>query len=195
LVLKKRGKLILIYILAGIVIFTAGILFAPLIGEKGYQIKKWISKPLIPPQGMRMVRLYFSSPDEEYLSPQEREIVTSPQMIEEIKEIMEELIKGPEDVSLSPTLPPETKVRAVFVKDEYIYIDLNFSSGKKHPGGSTGELLTIYSIVNTLLVNFPSQSKVQILIQGKSVETLAGHIDIREPLDKRMDLIKEIPES
>ncbi|MEA1964332.1 MAG: GerMN domain-containing protein [Candidatus Aerophobetes bacterium] len=190
----KKGR-ILIYILAGIVIFTAGILFAPLIRERGYQIKKWISKPFISPPGMRVVKLYFSSPDEKYLSPQEREIVASSQITEEIKEVMEELIKGPEGASLSPTLPQDTKVRAVFVKDENIYVDLDFSSGKKHPGGSTGELLTIYSIVNTLLVDFPSQSRVQILIQGKPEETLAGHIDIREPLDKRMDLIKEASES
>jgi len=195
LVFKKKGKLILIYILVGIVIFAAGILFAPLIIKRGYQIKKWISKPFVAPQGMRVIRLYFSSPDEKCLFPQEREIIVSSQMTEEIKEVMEELIKGPEDSSLSLTLPSETAVRNVFVKGECIYVDLDFSLSKKHPGGSTGELITVYSVVNTLLVNFPSQSKVQILIQGKPAETLAGHIDIREPLGKRMDLVKEISES
>jgi len=98
--------------------------------------------------------------------------------------ILEELIKGPTNSSLSPTLPSQTEVRALYI------MDFSSSLKEKHPGGSTGELLTVYSIVDTLLANFPSQSRVQILIQGQPRETLAGHIDIREPLSKNTDIIR-----
>ena len=62
-------------------------------------------------------------------------------------------------------------------------------SAIKHPGGSMQELLTVYSLVNTLLVNLPTASAVQILIDGREADTLAGHVDLRRPLRKNEALI------
>lgn len=186
---KKRTRRFLIYALIVVVVFVAGIIFAPLLQEKAYQLKEWFVKP--PPPEMKTVKLYFSEPKSEYLVYEERKIVASPEIIEEAKSILEELIKGPHDSSLSTTLPSETEVRAVYIRDNYLYIDFSSSLRDKHPGGSTGELLTVYSIVNTLLDNFPSQSYVQILIEGMPEETLAGHIDIRKPLGKNFDMVKK----
>ena len=186
---KKRIRRFLIYALIVVVVFVAGIIFAPLLQEKAYQLKEWFVKP--PPPEMKTVMLYFSEPKSEYLVYEERKIVASSEIIEEAKSILEELIKGPHDSSLSATLPPETEVRAAYMRDNYLYIDFSSSLRDKHPGGSTGELLTVYSIVNTLLDNFPSHSYVQILIEGMSEETLAGHIDIRKPLGKNFDMVKK----
>ncbi len=200
---KKRKKRILTYIVVGIVFFAAGALAVALLQGKGYQIKEWITslrekggqvkewitKPS-PPQEMKIVKLYFSDPAGEYLVPEERRIVASSQIEKEAKLILEELINGPKESSLNPTLPSETEIRAVYVKENCFYVDFSSSLKEKHPGGSTGELLTIYSIVNTLLDNFPSQSRVQILIQGEPAETLAGHIDIRNPLSKNFEVVK-----
>jgi len=187
---KKKRTRILIYILVGVVFFVAGVLVFPLLQEKGYQIKEWITKPS-PPQEMKIVKLYFSESTGERLVSEERKIIASPQIGQEAKLILKELIEGPKDSSLNPTLPSETQIRAVYVKDDCFYVDLSSSLKEKHPGGSTGELLTIYSIVNTLLENFPSQSQVQILIQGEPAETLAGHIDIRNPLSKNFSVVKQ----
>ncbi len=187
---KKKRTRILIYILVGVVFFAAGVLVVPLLQEKGYQIKEWITKPS-PPQEMKIVKLYFSESAGERLVSEERKIIASPQIGQEAKLILKELIEGPKDSSLNPTLPSETQIRAVYVKDDCFYVDFSSSLKEKHSGGSTGELLTIYSIVNTLLENFPSQSQVQILIQGKPAETLAGHIDIRNPLSKNFSVVKQ----
>lgn len=187
---KKKRTRILIYILVGVVFFAAGVLVVPLLQEKGYQIKEWITKPS-PPQEMKIVKLYFSESAGERLVSEERKIIASPQIGEEAKLILKELIEGPKDSSLNPTLPSQTEIRAVYVKDDCFYVDFSSSLKEKHPGGSTGELLTIYSIVNTLLENFPSQSQVQILIQGEPAETLAGHIDIRNPLSKNFSVVKQ----
>jgi len=184
-------KHLLMYILVGVAVFIAGIIFAPLIQEKGYQIKEWITKPSPPAPPLKEVELYFSSPEGKYLFPEERKIITSSEPAKEAKLILKELIKGPTDSSLSPTLPSQTEVRAVYTEGDCIYVDFSSSLSEKHPGGSTGELLTVYSIVNTLLANFPSQSRVQILIQGEPRETLAGHIDIKEPLDKNTEIVSE----
>lgn len=50
-------------------------------------------------------------------------------------------------------------------------------------GGSLQELLIVGSIVNTL-TEFNEIKKVQILIEGKRVETLLGHMDLSAPLER-----------
>ena len=92
------------------------------------------------------------------------------------------------------------------------YVDLSREAVTAHTGGSLDELLTIYTIVNaltsnlpavtsvqvlvdgkevdTLTVNLPAIGRVQILIDGKEADTLAGHIDLRRPLAKNLALVE-----
>ena len=44
----------------------------------------------------------------------------------------------------------------------------------------------MYTIVNALTVNLPAVSGVQVLVNGKEVDTLAGHVDLRRPLAKNL---------
>ena len=89
-----------------------------------------------------------------------------------------------------PTLsavPPGTQLRSLFVGehgDAYVNLSREFSSA--HQGGSLNELLTVYTIVNALTVNLPAVTSVQVLIEGKEVDTLAGHIDLRRPLGENL---------
>ena len=191
MVLSKKK----ILLWAGIIIvtFVVGIFFAALIREKAYEIKKWIVKPPLPVPRTRMVKLYFSLAQGEYLVPQQRKILLPESDNEENKEmkvVLEELIKGPKNKDLFSTIPPETRIRALYIRDEIIYVDFSSSLKEKHPGGTTGELLTVYSIIDTLLDNFPSYSRVQIIVQGEPQTTLDGHIDIRYPLPRNSEIIK-----
>jgi hypothetical protein len=56
----------------------------------------------------------------------------------------------------------------------------------KHPGGALDELFTVYAVVNAITVNLPAIMRVQILIDGKEADTLAGHVDLRRPLRKNL---------
>ncbi len=49
-----------------------------------------------------------------------------------------------------------------------------------HPGGSISELFTVYGLANTLAVNFPHVRQVRILIEGEAVESLKGHVGLRD---------------
>lgn len=128
----------------------------------------------------RDVTLYFSDENAEYLVPEHRKINQTGDL-EKLAVI--ELIKGPNNNNLYPTVPPTTKVNALYVSGGIAYIDLSSEVIKDHPGGSTGELLTIYSIVMTL-TSFPDIEKVQILVDGNSGNTLVGHVDISIPLER-----------
>jgi spore germination protein GerM len=134
--------------------------------------------------------LYFSDRDGEYLIGERRKIIKKSDAREEAKEIIEELIKGPSG-KLIPTLPPRTKCLSVKLNEKGLAI-INFSKSlsKDHPGGSSAEILTTYSIVNSLTQNFSQIKQVQILVEGKPIETISGHLSLRQPIASKPDLIK-----
>ena len=76
-----------------------------------------------------------------------------------------------------------TSVRGVFLTEQGdAFVDLSKEAVTEHTGGSLDELFSVYAIVNTLTGNMPAIKRVQILIEGKEVDSLAGHVDLRNPL-------------
>lgn len=134
------------------------------------------------------VRLYFASPETPGLLPEERSIPFSSDLTPQVRTLVEELVRGPTS-GLLPTLPPETRVLAVFVTTRGVaYVDLS-REATALAGGSREELLTVYSIVNSLVANFPAVRRVQILLEDRIVPSLSGHIDLSRPLPADMTLV------
>jgi hypothetical protein len=50
--------------------------------------------------------------------------------------------------------------------------------------------MTIFSIVNSLILNIPEVDAVKILIEGRESMTLAGHIDLRSSFKANLLLIR-----
>lgn len=144
-----------------------------------------------PEENVKLVRLYFASPDADYLKVEARRILREERMTDEAKALVEELIRGPQG-NLDPTLPPETQLRELYIvpEEKCVYLDFNQAFRANHPGGSAGELLTIYSLVNTLIDNLEGIERVQILVGGETIETLAGHIDITNSLLQNNAMVK-----
>jgi spore germination protein GerM len=137
------------------------------------------------------VFLYFSDQDGEYLIGEKRKIIKKGDLQEEGKEVIDELIKGPRG-KLIPTLPSRTKCLSLKLNEKGVAtVNFNKALSKDHPGGSSAEILTAYSIVNSLTQNFPQIKQVQIFIEGKPIETIAGHLSFRQPLGSKPDLIKK----
>lgn len=128
------------------------------------------------------VRLYFVAPDEPGLLPEERSVPFSDDLSRQLRMVVEELARG-STTGLLPTLPPATKVLEVFVTARGVaYLDLSKEAVELAEAGSKSELLTVYSIVNSLTANFPAVKRVQILVEDRPVQTLSGHIDLSRPL-------------
>ena len=88
---------------------------------------------------------------------------------------------------LESPFPAGTELRAVYLTPGGdAFVDLNREVTREHGGGSLDELFTVYALVNALTTNLPEVSAVQILIEGQEVDTLAGHIDLRHPLQGNM---------
>ena len=132
--------------------------------------------------------LYYLSEDGMTLLPVPREIPLGATVVEQARAIvLAQLAAAPPLVS---AIPPETTLRDVYVTERGdAFIDLSGDIVAKHPGGSLQEIFTVYTLVNALTVNLPAVTRVQILVDGKEVDTLAGHVDLRHPLSKSLEWV------
>jgi hypothetical protein len=134
------------------------------------------------------VKLFFQGTDQPGLVMEERTVPFSSDLGAQLQTVVAELVQGSKS-GLVPTLPPETKVLDVFVSPRGIaYVDVS-KEAAVGTGGSHEELLCVYSIVNSLTVNFPAIKRVQILVDDRPVATLAGHVDLSRPLPPDMTLL------
>ncbi len=91
---------------------------------------------------------------------------------------------------LVASFPTGTTLRSLYLTDSgNAFVDLSAEATTEHSGGSLDELFTVYSLVNALAINVPEINAVQILINGSEVDTLAGHIDLRQPLEPNMQWV------
>lgn len=124
----------------------------------------------------------------------EREVPYADSPVDQARALLEAQLQ-PVEEPLMQAIPEGTEVRTVFITDRgEAYVDFSPEITTNHPGGSLDELFTVYTIVNTLTVNLPAISGVQILVDGREADTLAGHIDLRRPLTKNLSLVRA-PES
>jgi spore germination protein GerM len=184
---KKKGKRGILLFLAFVgVVLVLGVLFY----QDIFNFIKPIEKKQSVPEARKVVLLYFSDSEGEYLVGEKREITKNGNVKEEAKEVMTELISGPRG-KLIRTLPPRTKLLGLELNEDGIArVNFNSSLLKDHPGGSEAEMMTVYSMINTLALNFPQIKRVQILIDGRAVETIAGHLSIKKPVPPNPDLIR-----
>ena len=135
-------------------------------------------------------RLFYVSMDGTKLTGIDREIAYGDGPSAQAQEIVTaQLAAAPP--ALVSAIPPGTTLRALYLNAKgEAYVDLSKEIASAHTGGSQDELLTIYAIVNALTANLPAVTSVQLLVDGKEVDTLAGHIDLRKPLEKNLDVVE-----
>ncbi len=132
--------------------------------------------------GIQSVRLAFASRGAGRSVEERREIVVMEDAASRARRIMEELVAGPTGTDSDGTIPDGTRVISVFFDGTgQAFVDFSREFVDNHPGGSAGELFTIRSVVKTLALNFPDVERVSILVEGKELETIAGHIDASVP--------------
>lgn len=138
------------------------------------------------------VSLYFSDDQAMYLIPEQRNITIKGETTDEkiITSIVEELIKGPENQTLIPTIPPESKLLGVKINNHLAEINFSEELKTKHWGGSTGELMTINSLVNSV-TELENIEEVLLLIEGEVNESLIGHLYTKEPFARDERVIKK----
>jgi hypothetical protein len=131
-------------------------------------------------------RLYYVSDDGARLVGAERDVPFGEGVAQQAREIVNAQLASVAEPIVS-AIPPNTALRALFVTDRgEAYVDLTQPFAAAHTGGTTSEVLSVYTIVNVLTANLPAITSVQVLIEGKEVDALAGHVDLRRPLAKNL---------
>lgn len=138
----------------------------------------------------RTVVLFFQKTDSDLLAQERRRIFLTASPTDQAKQIIVELINGPNRDDLLPTLPPETRVLSLFIdRFKTAYIDLSEEVVSLHPGGSAAELATIFSVVNSLTYNLDTIKRVRILVGGEERETLKSHLDLARDYNQDMSIV------
>jgi hypothetical protein len=128
--------------------------------------------------------LFYVAEDGMRLVAVDREVAFGEDTVTQARRLVEAQLE-PAPAPLAQALPRGTAVRNVFVTERGdAFVDLSKEVTTQHPGGSLQELFSVYAIVDALTVNLPAITRVQILVDGKEVDTLAGHVDLRSPLRK-----------
>ena len=137
----------------------------------------------------QVAQIYFSDPQERFLMPEKRYVIKENDAAAQAKEIVKALLEGSK-AGLVNTFPVLIDVK---VGDAGI-ASVNFSKNliKKYQGGSTAEMATIYSLTNSITQNVPTIKKVKILVEGKELSSIKGHISTQKAFSPDLELL--IPE-
>lgn len=129
------------------------------------------------------------------LHPESRELPAKEAIEERIATLIEALLAGPRDDRFLAPLPGEVILRKVYLIDRTtVFLDLASPNGEPPPAsGSQRELLTVYSLVNTVLLNTEGPERVVLLWNGQQPATFAGHLNTARPLAANSRLIASSP--
>lgn len=133
------------------------------------------------------IDLYFICDDTEALKNEKREIVVKPS--DNIARlVLDELIKGPKEENLKATIPKDTVINDILVKDRVCYVDLNKAFADYIAVNEKKNLLTVYSIVNSL-TELPNINQVQFLVDGAKQEYKKSEVEFNNLFSRNLDVI------
>jgi spore germination protein GerM len=135
--------------------------------------------------------LFYATEGGESLVGVRREVILAEGVVAQGREILTAQLQ-PAPAPYISAIPAGTTLRAFYATDRGdAFVDLSRDVSTAHTGGSLAELLTVHAVVNAVTENLPAIKRVQILIDGREVDTIAGHVDIRRPLIRDLSLVRE----
>ncbi len=188
----------------GVLVLTAGLAWVLFVG-----LPRW-TRPAPPPEDLIVnrtpelapveaatprikARLFYLTADGMRLQPSEQDVEFGATTTAQARRLIEAQLQPPQPPLVS-AVPAGTTLKELFLTDRgEAYVDLSAELSKNHLGGSLDEILTVYTLVSALTENLPSITRVQILIDGREVDTLAGHVDLRRPLARSSEWIQPTP--
>ncbi len=127
--------------------------------------------------------IYFPGADGR-LYGERREAQVGPGAPARARAALEALLAGPRSEGLRAPLPAGIEVGSLtLLADGTVVVDLRSAERELPPSsGSQAERATVYSLVDTLLLNVEGSRRVTLLWNGVQRESFAGHLDTTRPL-------------
>ncbi len=174
----KRGIAIMKKILIFVILILVSFTILSGCGSTNSDDGPAVTPPTEPKEQTEEVVLYFSDNDLMNNYRVKTEIVIKEgEQVE--KAALEAWIKGPENDELTALMNKAVTVE--YVKDVDGIANVSFSKEiQVNNLGSTGELMLAEQI--SMIMEQFGYEKTQILVEGKVVETLLGHLDVTQPI-------------
>ena len=144
------------------------------------------TRPLAPPVAgpTEQVILFVAHDDNGTLRAESAQIPLPSGRQQRAEELLRSLLSLYLEKSSPHSIAAGSEIRSVFLIDPGVaVIDLNAAFANNHRSGVLVEELPITSLIHTISANIPGIAKVQILIDGKERDTLAGHADLSSYYD------------
>lgn len=129
--------------------------------------------------GKRTAVLFFVA-DGSRLAREARELDSCSDITVCVKETLDELFYGPLG-DLDEALPEGAVVNSVRIEGDAAVVDVSRVFVEAMPSGSSAEMMAVYSIVDTICLNFPKISRVRLTVEGEGKIALE-HLDLSDPL-------------
>jgi len=183
------GVVVIIFAVAA----AAGVYVWSLMGGPGVPQNAEVPAQRVPIQPSRtdetlMITLYF--PSDGMLAPASAAVRRQPDGQSQAREILAAMLGDPRTAQTA--LLKDVRLREIYLDAAgTAYVDLATAPQKEIRASAGEELAAIYAIVNTLMQNIEEIKHIRVLLDGREVQTLAGHIDLTRTFGKRMDLVKQ----
>lgn len=126
------------------------------------------------------IQLYFGDSESALLKKEERAVRLKDVVADAPRVIVLELMKGPQDKDLFPVIPAGTKLLSIKKEGDTVTVNFSKEFRDNHNGGSSGETVTIYAIVNSL-TEIKDIERVSFQIEGKAEKEFKGHYEFDKP--------------
>ena len=181
---KSIRKSVLFFIVAAVVVFLI-LLFVSIFEYVFPPTKDTAAKK----KEKLQVVLYFSDANERFLIPEKRYIPKEKNNEEQAKEVVKALLDGSK-TKLVNTFPDKVTVESVKIDEaQTAHVSFDNALVQRHPGSSASEMATIYSLTNSLIQNVSGIKNVKLLIDGKEIESIKGHINTKHPFTMNKELL------
>jgi len=132
------------------------------------------------PDELAGFRLYY--PVEGTLQMKEKRLQRRSRQTETAEAVMEEFFRGPGNGTATP-IPPDVKVLGAYRDSgQVLYVDLSDEFRRNFQGDALAEYLVLKGIYESLMANVQEIQDVKILVEGKELESMGGHLLLRFPL-------------
>lgn len=131
-------------------------------------------------EDMFTLRIYY--PVNGRLQMEERKAQRKTQQMTVAEAVISEFLKGPVNVSVSE-IPKDTKLIGLYRGDDgMLYVDLSDEFRRNFGGDAAAEFLLLRGLYESLISNVYDITDVKILIEGREMESLGGHLYLSYPL-------------
>lgn len=187
---KKR----ILWVLAFILLFSGGIVGGFFYFSNNFAFKQ---PPTATPQAKEQaedfsfVRVYY--PSEGRLIMEERRVKRQASIPAIAWAIVEEFLKGPSNMANmgKSDVPMGTKLLGIYSgSDGILYVDLSDEFRRNFQGDALTEFLLLKGIYESIISNVTGIDDVKVIIEGKEIESIGGHILALYPLKNELTEVR-----